>query len=156
MACDGLQTLHRLTALPSWTNWRIFIALCDPVHLSFSILYQQDRILESGLIVLLPSASTFSSSSAVCSSLAAHLYDCFTNVLNHFLLDFHWFTITTAAVSHRDACFTVPKTLPCFKAFLLQRLPDPRAITVGSESLEELLLGQLERQGCHLGLGVGG
>lgn len=55
------------------TNKRkiFFKALCDPVHQSFTVLYQQDRILESGLIVLLPSASTSSSSSAVCSSLAA-------------------------------------------------------------------------------------
>lgn len=63
---------------------------------------------------------------------------------------------TAAGASHRDTCAVVPRSLPCFKAFLFQRLADPGAVTLGAEGLEELLLRELERQGCHLGLGVGG
>lgn len=92
----------------------------------------------------------------ICDPVHCLLSSYITHVLYHFLLDFHLFSVTTAAVSHRNTRFNVPRTLPCFKAFLLQRLPDPRAVTVGSESLEKLLLGKLERRGCHLGLAVGG
>lgn len=92
--------------------------------------------------------------------LPKYLYNPLNNTpctaLHLLLLVVHCPSVSTTAVSHRDTCSIVAGTLPRLKTLLFQRLSDPGAVTVDAEGLEELLLGSLERNGWHLGLGVGG
>lgn len=65
-------------------------------------------------------------------------------------------SVPTAAVPAGHVRPVVPDPLRRLKVLLLQRFPDPGAVAVDAERLEELLLGVLEGGGRHLGLGVGG
>lgn len=73
----------------------------------------------------------------------------------HLFLALHCLFSFTVSVAQREAS-VVSVPLCRLKALLLRGLADPGSVAVLAERVKEVLLGELEGCGRHLGLGVGG